>query len=133
MPAFPPSITTGCPREGGYHWPPPELVPGFPHRLCTSSQLHSGVPVAAFSAHKIPLPPPRYSPTVGLTGTVATYTVPWSYPGIMSMPSWSLPISVRIHNCRPVAADRANAAWLVVAYTTPLATLTPSGPPLGEL
>ena len=49
------------------------------------------------------------------------------------MPSWSLPISVRLHNCAPVAALRATAAWLVAAYTTPSATLTPSGPPLGEL
>src|SRR6516225_8760308 len=120
-------------NDGAYHSPPPELMPGLPHRFCTWSQDHSGAPVCAFSAHKIPLPPPRYTPTAGLTGTVDTYTVPWLYPGAMSMPSWSLPISVRLHNCAPVAAFRATAAWLVAAYTTPPATLTPSGPPLGEL
>ena len=108
-------------------------MPGFPHRFCTSSQDHSGAPVAAFSAHRIPLPPPRYWPTFGLTGTVETYTVPSLYPGAMSMPSWSLPISVRLHNCLPVAADRATAALSVAAYTVPPTTLTPSGPPLSEL
>ena len=79
------------------------------------------------------MPPPRYSPTVGLTGTVDTYTVPSLYPGAMSMPSWSLPISVRLHSCLPVAADSATAAWFVAVYTAPPTTLTPSGPPLGEL
>src|SRR6185312_5591065 len=118
-------------NDGGYHWPPPELTRGFPHRFCTSSQLHLGAPVVAFSAHRVAFPPPRYTPTVGLTGTVDTYTVPWLYPGAMSMPSWLLPIRVRLHSCLPVAADRATAAWLVAAYTTPWATLTPSGPPLG--
>ena len=50
----------------------------------------------------------------------------------MSMPSWLLLVSVRIQSCRPVAAESANAAWFVAAYTVPLATLTPSGPPFGE-
>ena len=63
-------------NEGGYHCPPPELMAGFPHRFCTSSQLHSGLPVAAFSAHRIPLALGRYWPSVGLDGTVDTYTVP---------------------------------------------------------
>ena len=49
------------------------------------------------------------------------------------MPSWSLPVSVRLHSCLPVAADRATAALSVAAYTTPPATLTPSGPPFSEL
>ena len=120
-------------NDGGSHRPPPEFRAGFPQRFCTSSQLHSGAPVRAFSAHRVDLAPPRYWPTVGLTGTVDTYTVPWLYPGAMSMPSRSLPISVRRHNCRPVAADRATAAWFVAAYTVPPTTLTPSGPPLGEL
>jgi len=51
----------------------------------------------------------------------------------MSMPSRSLPIRVRLHNCRPVAADRATAALSVAAYTVPPTTLTPSGPPFREL
>src|ERR1022692_1232747 len=97
-------------NDGGSHRPPPEFTAGSPHRFCTSSQDHSGAPVFAFSAHKIPLPPPRYSPTVGLTGTVDTYTVPLLYPAAMSMPSWSLPISVRLHSCLPVAADSATTA-----------------------
>ena len=49
------------------------------------------------------------------------------------MPSCSLRISDRIHSWLPVAADRANAAWFVAPYTTPRTTVTPSGPPLGEL
>ena len=65
-------------NEGGYHWPPPELMSGCPHRFCTSSQLHSGAPVAAFSAHSVPLALGRYWPTVALAGTVDTYTVPRS-------------------------------------------------------
>src|SRR5208282_6925283 len=93
-------------NDGGSHRPPPELRPGFPHRFCTSSQDHSGAPVLAFSAHKVALAPPRYWPTFGSTGTVETYTVPSLDPGAMSMPSWSLPVSVRLHNCRPVAASR---------------------------
>src|SRR6266699_297073 len=106
-------------NDGGSHRPPPELMPGLPHRFCTSSQLHCGAPVLAFSAQRVALAPPRYSPTVGLTGTVDTYTVPWLLPGAMSMPSWLLPISVRLHSCRPVAADSATTAWLVAAYTVP--------------
>src|SRR5271157_2962807 len=120
-------------NDGGSHRPPPELMPGFPHRFCTSSQDHSGAPVAAFSAHRVPLAPPRYWPLFGFTGTVETYTVPSLYPGAMSIPSWSLPISVRLHSWLPVAAERATAALSVAAYTVPLPTLTPSGPPLGEL
>jgi hypothetical protein len=49
------------------------------------------------------------------------------------MPSRSLPIRVRLQSWRPVAADNATAALSVAAYTTPLTTLTPSGPPLIEL
>jgi hypothetical protein len=49
------------------------------------------------------------------------------------MPSWSLPISVRLHNCAPVAAFRATADVAVAVYTTPPATVTPSGPPFAEL
>ena len=49
------------------------------------------------------------------------------------MPSRSLPVRVRLHSCLPVAADKATAALSVAAYTTPPATLTPSGPPLTEL
>jgi hypothetical protein len=50
----------------------------------------------------------------------------------MAMPSWSLRISVRLHNCTPVAASKATADLAVAAYTTLPATLTPSGPPFGE-
>ena len=49
------------------------------------------------------------------------------------MPSWSLPISVRLHSCVPVAAESATAALSVAAYTIPPTTLTPSGPPFSEL
>src|ERR1017187_3316413 len=120
-------------NDGGSHRPPPEFRPGFPHRFCTSSHDHSGAPVLAFSAHKVPLAWPRYWPTFGSTGTVETYTVPLLYPGAMSMPSWSLAVSVRLHNCLPEAADKATAALSVAAYTTPPTTLTPSGPPFCEL
>src|SRR5580693_7453232 len=120
-------------NDGGSHSPPPELMPGCPHKSCTSSQDHSGAPVAAFSAHSADQAPPRYWPLSGLTGTVDTYTVPWLYPGVMSMPSRSLPIRVRLHNCLPVAADNATAALSVAAYTVPPTTLTPSGPPFSEL
>ena len=51
----------------------------------------------------------------------------------MAIPSWSLPISVRLLNCAPVAAFKATAALAVAAYTTPPTTLTLSGPPFGEL
>src|SRR5215471_3209218 len=120
-------------NDGAYHWPPPELMPS-PHRFCTSSHDQSGAPVMAFSAHKTAWPSPPYeTPVEALTGTVETYTVPSWYPGVMSMPSWTLRTSVRLHNCLPVAASRATAALPVAAYTVPCTTLTPSGPPFCEL
>src|ERR1700728_468854 len=118
-------------NEGVYHSPAPELTPGLPHKCWSWFQDHSGAPVLAFSAHKIPWPPAPYT-AVTLAGTVDTYTVPLSKPGAMAMPSWSFAISVRLHSSAPVAASRATAAFAVAAYTTPPATLTPSGPPFGE-
>src|ERR1700689_3133978 len=118
-------------NDGSYQSPPPELTPGLPHKFWSWFQDHSGAPVLAFSAHKIPWPPAPYT-VFTLAGTVDTYTVPLSKPGAMAMPSWSLPISVRLHSCAPVLASRATAALAVAAYTTPPTTLTPSGPPFGE-